>query len=92
MVLLILQATRQMTKVLTAFFYETGKAIELCHRLAKNTSRSKSWLAADAISLYLDTQEWQIGEIESGIRDADMENFAPVDELAAFFTKWSDGS
>ena len=70
----------------------SAEARQRLDRLAKNTSRSKSWLAADAISLYLDTQEWQIGEIESGIRDADMENFAPVDEVAAFFTKWSDGS
>ena len=70
----------------------SAEARQRLDRLAKNTSRSKSWLAADAISLYLDTQEWQIGEIESGIRDADMEDFAPADELAAFFAKWSDGS
>ncbi len=70
----------------------SAEARQRLDRLAKNTSRSKSWLAADAISLYLDTQEWQIGEIELGIQDADMENFAPVDELAAFFTKWSDGT
>ena len=59
-------------------------------KLAKSTDRSRSWLAADAIAGYLEMQEWQIAEIEQGIRDADAGDFASPAEVAAVFSKWSD--
>ena len=40
-------------------------------KLAKSTDRSKSFLAAEAISYYVKMQEWQIGEIKKGILEAD---------------------
>jgi predicted transcriptional regulator len=63
---------------------------ERLDRLAEATSRSRSWLAAEAISGYLETQEWQIAEIKGGIRDADAGDFASAHEVAAVFAKWSD--
>ena len=59
-------------------------------RLAQATARSRSWLAADAIAEYVQTQEWQIAEIEAGVREADAGDFASTDEVAAVFAKWSD--
>ena len=59
-------------------------------RLAQATARSRSWLAADAIAEYVQTQEWQIAEIEAGVREADAGDFANMDEVAAVFAKWSD--
>jgi predicted transcriptional regulator len=59
-------------------------------RLAQTTARSKSWLASDAIAEYVKSQEWQIAEIEAGIREADAGEFAGADEVAAVFAKWSD--
>jgi len=34
-----------------------------CEKLAKSTGRSRSFLAAEAISAYLDTNEWQVAGI-----------------------------
>jgi predicted transcriptional regulator len=65
---------------------------ERLDRLAEVTSRSRSWLAAEAISGYIAAQEWQIAEIESGIRDADAGDFASAKEVAAVFAKWSDAT
>ncbi len=39
-------------------------------KLAEFTHRSRSFLAAEAISEYLKTQEWQINEIKKGIKEA----------------------
>jgi RHH-type rel operon transcriptional repressor/antitoxin RelB len=36
-------------------------------RLAKNTGRSRSFLAAEAISAYLDTNEWQVAGITKAL-------------------------
>lgn len=58
-------------------------------RLASATDRSKSWLASDAIARYVETEEWQIAEIEQGVRDADAGDFASADEVAAVLAKWS---
>jgi RHH-type transcriptional regulator, rel operon repressor / antitoxin RelB len=39
--------------------------------LAKSTKRSKSWLAAEAIALYVEQQSWQIQMIEEAVKIAD---------------------
>jgi RHH-type transcriptional regulator, rel operon repressor / antitoxin RelB len=44
---------------------------ERLDKLAVFTHRSKSFLAAEAISEYLKMQEWQINEIKNGIAEAD---------------------
>ncbi len=59
-------------------------------RLAETTERSRSWLAASAIAEFVKAQEWQITEIQQGIREADRGEFATSDEVAAVFAKWSD--
>jgi predicted transcriptional regulator len=40
-------------------------------KLAKNTGRSRSFLAAEAISAYLDTNEWQISDITHALASLD---------------------
>ncbi len=42
--------------------------------LATSTNRSKSWLAAQAISAYVEEQSWQIQQIEEAISLADSED------------------
>jgi RHH-type transcriptional regulator, rel operon repressor / antitoxin RelB len=37
--------------------------------LARSTKRSKSYLATEAIAAYVEQNEWQIAEIESGIAE-----------------------
>ena len=40
-------------------------------RLAKSTGRSRSFLAAEAIGEYLDTNEWQVSGIKRAIASLD---------------------
>ena len=56
-------------------------------KLAKATARTKSFLTAEAIRAYLDMNEWQISEIEAGLREADAEMFASDEEVTAAFAK-----
>lgn len=57
--------------------------------LAKKTSQPRSRLAADAISSYIELQDWQIEEIGKGIREADAGEFASEQEVAAVFAKYA---
>ena len=47
--------------------------------LALSTRRSKSWLAAEAISAYVEEQSWQIQQIEEAVVLADSEQAEWVD-------------
>ena len=57
--------------------------------LAEATRRSKSFLAADAIRVYVENNEWQVGEIRAALEEADAGDFASAKELAAFAKKWN---
>jgi len=61
-------------------------------RLADSTQRSKSFLAAKAIRDYVETNEWQIAEVEVALREADAGLFATDAEVAAVARKWSVGA
>lgn len=56
--------------------------------LAKTTESSSTDLALDAITSYVDLQEWQIRRIENGLREADAGELATDEEVAAVFSKW----
>ena len=58
-------------------------------RLAKVTSRSKSFLAAEALRDYIEINEWQIREISDAIKEADDEDFASDEEVNKVYSKWS---
>ena len=62
---------------------------EQLDQLAQRTARSKSWLAADAIRAYIELHEWQISEIEAGIREADAGEFASQADVEAVFARWT---
>ena len=56
--------------------------------LADATQRSKSFLAAEAIRAFVETNEWQIGEIQSALKEADAGDFAGDKDVAALAKKW----
>jgi len=56
--------------------------------LAETTSSSTSRLATDAIQIFIGLQEWQVKEIQEGLREADAGDFASDEEVAAVFAKW----
>ena len=61
---------------------------EVRDRLAEATQRSKSFLAAAAIRAFVETNEWQIGEIRAALREADAGDFASDKNVAALSRKW----
>ena len=61
---------------------------ERLDRLAEATDRSRSWLTLDAVRTYLELQEWQISEIEAGVRQADAGEFAREGEVDALRRRW----
>ena len=56
--------------------------------LAKATARSKSFLAIDALTNYVQTESWQIRDIHDGIKEADAGDFATEQEVKAVFSKY----
>ena len=56
--------------------------------LAEATQRSKSFLAAEAITVYVESNEWQIGDIQAALLEADAGDFAPDGDVADLARKW----
>ena len=58
-------------------------------QLAKATSRSKSFLAVEALRDFVDNNQWQIQEITDALKEADDGDFASEAEVKKVFSKWS---
>ncbi len=57
-------------------------------RLAESTSRSRSFVATEAIREYVDLNEWQIQEITKALAEADRGEFATEKEVERVIKKW----
>ena len=60
--------------------------------LAEATRRSRSFLAAEAIREYIENNEWQVREINAGLKEADAGDFASEKDLIALARKWKAGA
>ncbi len=56
--------------------------------LAKATARTKSFLAIDALTNYVQSESWHIRDIHEGIKEADAGEFASDQQVKAVFTKY----
>jgi RHH-type transcriptional regulator, rel operon repressor / antitoxin RelB len=56
--------------------------------LAKATDRSRSWLAADALKNYVEDQQWQLAEIDQGLRDAQAGRIVPHEKVDRWLKSW----
>ena len=57
-------------------------------RLAKNTGRSRSFLAAEAINEYLDVNEWQVAGIRQAIASLDRGEGVVHQQVKDWITSW----
>lgn len=57
-------------------------------KLAESTHRSRSFLAAEAIKAYVESNDWQVAEIHQAIKEADAGDFASQAEVNAVVNKW----
>lgn len=56
--------------------------------LAHRSKRSKSFLAAEAITAYVEAEEWQTGEILAGIADVEAGKVVSHDRVAKWLRSW----
>ena len=56
--------------------------------LARSSRRSKSFLASEAIAAYVDSEAWQLGEIQAGIADADAGNTVSHERVTKWLQSW----
>jgi RHH-type transcriptional regulator, rel operon repressor / antitoxin RelB len=56
--------------------------------LSKRSSRSKSFLAAEAIARYVESEEWQLGEIQAGMAELDAGQGVSHATVAKWLNSW----
>jgi RHH-type rel operon transcriptional repressor/antitoxin RelB len=57
-------------------------------KLAKSTERSRSFLAAEAISAYLDVNEWQIDGIKKAMTSIDQNGGVAHQDVKEWVASW----
>ncbi len=60
--------------------------------LSKRSRRSKSFLAAEAICAYVDSEEWQLGEIQAGIAELDAGKAISHEKTSEWLNTWGKTS
>jgi RHH-type transcriptional regulator, rel operon repressor / antitoxin RelB len=56
--------------------------------LSKRSKRSKSFLAAEAIAAYVESEEWQIGELQAGIAELDSGQAVSHEKVSKWLKSW----
>ena len=64
---------------------ETKKRLDA---LSRRSKRSKSFLAAEAITAYVDSEEWQIGELQIGIAELDSGQEVSHEKVSKWLNTW----
>ena len=64
---------------------ETKKRLEA---LAKRARRSKSFLAAEAITAFVEAESWQLDEIQAGLEELDRGRGVPHKDVANWLRSW----
>lgn len=57
-------------------------------QLVRATGRSKSFLTVEALKSYVSQEQWQIADIQDGLREADRGEFATAEEVRAVYAKY----
>jgi predicted transcriptional regulator len=64
---------------------ETKRRLDV---LSKRSKRSKSFLAAEAIAAYIESEEWQLGEIQAGLADLDSGQSVSHEKVSTWLKSW----
>jgi RHH-type rel operon transcriptional repressor/antitoxin RelB len=64
---------------------ETKKRLDA---LARQAKRSKSFLAAEAIAAYVESEEWQLGELQAGIAELESGQSVSHEKVAKWLNSW----
>ena len=66
---------------------ELAAQLEALTKRTGRTGRTKSALTVDALRGYVEAENWQIADIQSGVAEANRGEFASVEAVKAFFAK-----
>ena len=64
---------------------ETKKRLDA---LSKRSKRSKSFLAAEAIAAYVQSEEWQLGELQEGMAELDSGETVSHEKVTKWLKSW----
>jgi predicted transcriptional regulator len=64
---------------------ETKKRLDA---LSKRSKRSKSFLAAEAIAAYVESEEWQLGELQAGMAELDSGEGVNHEKVSRWLKSW----
>ena len=64
---------------------ETKKRLDV---LSKRSKRSNSFLAAEAIAAYVESEGWQLGELQAGLAELDSGQEVSDDKLSKWLKSW----
>ena len=56
--------------------------------LSKQSKRSKSFLAAEAIAAYVEAEEWQLGEVRSAVAELDAGQRVSHERVSKWLKSW----
>jgi RHH-type rel operon transcriptional repressor/antitoxin RelB len=56
--------------------------------LAKRSRRSQSFLAAEAITAYVEAEEWQLGEIQKGLDELNAGEGISHEKVSTWLQSW----
>ena len=64
---------------------ETKKRLDA---LSIRSKRSKSFLAAEAIAAYVDSEDWQLGELQAGIVELESSQEVSHEKVSKWLNSW----
>lgn len=64
------------------------KVLQRLEALAAKSKRSKSFLAAEAITAYIEAEEWQLGEIHAGLKDLKAGRAVSHERVSKWLRSW----
>jgi predicted transcriptional regulator len=76
-----------MEKQTISFRLESDKVSAL-DALADSLDRDRTYLLAEAVQAYLDTQQWQLEQIRAGIAEADAGKVMDHRKVKAMAARW----
>jgi RHH-type rel operon transcriptional repressor/antitoxin RelB len=71
----------------TISFRLDAEKVSTLDALARSLDRDRSYLLNEAVTAYLDVQQWHLDQIEAGIRQADARNLIEHAEIRKTFRK-----
>ncbi|WP_320044312.1 ribbon-helix-helix protein, CopG family [uncultured Desulfobacter sp.] len=62
--------------------------LERIDRLAQTMSRPRSWVIKEAISRFVEYEEWFVKEVKDGLQEVEQGETATAEEIVDAFGKW----